>query len=88
MRIFKYPLEITDQQDITLPYNSKILSCQMQGDALQLWALVDEETDVFCEKTIRIIGTGNPINDYDSTFKFISTVQDDRDFVWHIFLID
>lgn len=89
MKIFKYPLEITDEQEVTLPYNSKILSCQMQNELLQLCALVDETTDVFVEKIIRIIGTGNPIDDYDPTnFKFISTVQDTHGLVWHIFLVD
>lgn len=73
MRIFKYPLEVTDRQTVHLPYNSKILTVQLQHEKLQLWALVDELENLSVPITIAIYGTGNPMpnnpGDYISTFQ-------------------
>lgn len=41
MNVYKYELEITDEQTIRLPLNAELLTVQMQGDKCCLWALVD-----------------------------------------------
>lgn len=81
--IYKYPLEITDEQYVTVPDGAQFLSAQMQGSQLCIWALVD--TDNFdCRPRVKIFGTGHHV-EVDDGWKFVGTVQD-RIFVWHIFI--
>lgn len=82
--IFKYPLRIADEQTVSVPEGVQLLSAQMQGEDLMLWALV---IHVLGEPTvlrkIAIYGTGNPIECWPGVF--IATVQDPGGFVWHVF---
>lgn len=80
-RIWKYPLKITDLQDIEIPGLVRFLSVKNQLGVLCLWALVDLDAE-FKTTTIEIIGTGNPIP--SGTRHFIETVII-SDFVWHVF---
>lgn len=80
--IYKYPLEITEQQIFILPKDSDILDVQFQDGDLCLWALVNTDNDTE-QRVIRIFGTGWPIDMYGSP-RHISTVQKDG-LVWHIF---
>jgi len=73
-KIFKYPLEITDTQFVELPLGAEILTAQMQGDQLCLWAMVNTSPDAITKnRRIEIIGTGNPVPTGD--LKYISTFQ-------------
>ena len=84
MRIYKYPLEIIDLQEIALPCGAKILTVQEQHDTLQLWAIVDPYEKRYTIRTIEIIGTGNPMS--CEACEYISTViQQNTHFVWHVF---
>lgn len=84
--IWKYPLNITDQQTISLPQGAKILSVQLQGlvsSQLHLWAEVDTE-QIFEGRVIEIFGTGNPIT--PGRRRYIDTVQmHGGALVWHIY---
>ena len=84
MRIFKYPIEITDIQDLILPADSKILSFQFQNGMPCIWALVHTAAgtpDV--RRRIHIYGTGHPIIQQG---QFVGTVQQPNSpFVWHLF---
>lgn len=72
--IYKYPLEVTDTQFVELPLGAEILTVQMQGNQLCLWALVNPSPDVFKKnRRIEIVGTGNPVPAGD--LKYISTFQ-------------
>ena len=83
MKVFKYKLKITDNQDIELPIDAEILSVQIQYGGLYLWALVDPEKPKQ-KKTILIAGTGHPIIDHN--LKFIDTVQQlDGHLILHVF---
>lgn len=73
MNVYKYELEITDEQIIRLPFAAEILTVQMQGDKCCLWALVDPRNELN-ERTICIYGTGHPIPD-KIRLKYISTFQ-------------
>ncbi len=81
--IWKFPLEITDRQLVTMPDTFNPLSVQFQGDTLCLWAIVDPESETVA-RWITIHGTGHPVNDTGLTF--IGTAQDTHSLVWHIFL--
>lgn len=91
--IWKYPLGITDRQVVRMPRDAEILSVQVQGRHLCLWAMVDGDSPLE-DRSIRIFGTGNPIDDwvgnpideYDDIgrFVFVGTAQMGP-FVWHVF---
>ena len=80
--VYKYVLELVGSQIIELPTKAMILSVQLQGTSLCLWALID--TDYSIERrTILIAGTGHDIG--ASGVAYISTVQLDNGLVFHIF---
>lgn len=84
MNIYKYELEITDEQIIRLPFNAELLTVQMQGDKCCLWALVDPRNELN-ERTICIYGTGQPIPN-EIRLKYISTFQNPHlGLVFHAF---
>jgi hypothetical protein len=72
MRIWKFPLAVTDRQTVLLPTGSKLLDVQMQGGACCLWALCDEDAPKHL-RTIAIYGTGNPVPDEPG--EYIATFQ-------------
>ena len=72
MKIWKWPLEVTDTQIIGVPNGAKFLDVQMQGDACCLWALCDEAAPRKARR-IAIYGTGNPIPDEPG--EYIATFQ-------------
>ena len=86
--IYKYPLVVQDVQTIKLPSNAEILSVQSQivntfrDRELVLWAIVNPQLDTEQERTIHIIGTGNPMP--NKVLKYLGTTQMNT-FVWHIF---
>ncbi len=85
-KIFKFPLRIEDEQTITMPAPIKVLSVQKQGSDLQLWVLVSEEAP--CERLlVRVVGTGHSFDDWHQ-WQYLNTVQDDLNFVWHVFYKD
>ena len=97
-RIYKYQLEITDQQIIEMPKGTELLSAQFQGKNLCVWALVSPDYEVkkgVKQYGFRIFGTGHEIdveiedpseNSNEGRFKFLATVQQfSGDLVWHIF---
>lgn len=70
--IWKYPLELTDEQKISMPSRSTFLCTQMQGDTVTLWAQADPNSQTISRK-IFIVGTGNPVP--ASADLYIGTVQ-------------
>lgn len=85
MTIWKFPLEVTDVQDVALPAFAEIISAQNQGGTLFLWAIVDPDHKLL-DRRIHILGTGNPVPTVPSRkrLRFIDTVQMGM-FVWHVF---
>lgn len=94
--IYKYPLKVTDFQEIELPEGAEILSVQTQilgsgkrlfvsdRQELCLWAMVDPDNPLV-PRRIRIFGTGNPM-EYEHELKFIGTCQmHNGALIWHVF---
>lgn len=79
--IWKFPLELTDVNRVTMPAQSHILHVGMQGETLCLWALVAPEASKVT-RVIAIRGTGHPCN-IEHT-RHVGSVFD-RQFVWHVF---
>lgn len=81
--IYKYPIEITDEQVVMMPEGADIISCQMQYDTPKLWALVNPSATPE-PRTIHIFGTGHPIAAVPRAF--IGTIQKlDGNLVFHVF---
>lgn len=73
-KIYKYPLEIKDEQVVLLPTGAKILTVQAQMDKPCIWAMVNPTSPNDQAFTIRIHGTGHAISDSDE-LEYINTVQ-------------
>jgi len=80
--IWKYPIKVTDKQFVRMPRGSKILSAQVQGEQVYIWASVRSD-NVMVDRCITIIGTGMRIH-IGQYGVHIGTIQKDG-FVWHIF---
>ena len=83
--IWKFPIEIKKRQTITMPAGAQILSAQMQGQMLCLWALVNPAAPGK-DREIEVLGTGNLLSDENR--RYISTAQmDGGAMMWHVFEI-
>ena len=84
MRIWKFPLEATDMQEITVPDGADLLSVANQNGTICLWVMVDPSAEPR-RRYIEIIGTGNSFSiDMGVDRVFIGTVIVNP-FVWHVF---
>lgn len=83
--IWKFPINVTDEQQINVPKGARFLTAQFQHGNLCLWAQVDDSA--FTERrTIRVIGTGHPIPDAAS-LQYIASVQTmGGNLVFHVFI--
>ena len=83
MKIYKYPLELTPEQQVEMPLEASILTVQVQNNIPCLWALVDPEMPP-SRRTIYIRGTGH---EFDvKSFKYINTFQQlNGGLIWHVF---
>jgi hypothetical protein len=86
VRIWKYPLKITDEQDVLIPrrYRARSVGLQDGGAQLVMWVHVDESFERIPVR-VYVVGTGNPAN-VPLTTRFIGTVQMPNGFVWHVFV--
>ena len=83
-KIFKYQLSITGTQVVQMPPNAIILTVQMQGEILCLWALVDLPLEPLTKaRTILLYGTGHPI---EGDPRYLGTFQVAYgELVFHVF---
>lgn len=72
--IYKYPIEVTDEQALTLPVNAQILSVQTQGNTPCIWAMIDTAETRTEQIAVRVYGTGHPIADSER-LTYIGTFQ-------------
>jgi hypothetical protein len=81
--IYKYVIEVEDEQELNLPLGAMILSAAFQGKTLCMWVLVDKDEDYSKKQTVYIYGTGHNIVEENS--RFINTVFMDY-LVFHVFV--
>ncbi len=84
--IWKFQLELTDNQKIELPVGAEILTVQTQNETPWFWALVDPSAEREI-RTFEVFGTGHPIH-YDMGIdrNYIGTYQvSDPNYVFHVF---
>lgn len=82
LRIFKYPLVITDEQTFEVPGRFEPLSVHEQDGTLTMWAEVDPDVPPMLTK-VWIAGTGHPLP--DQLAPFVGTVPMSDGLVWHVF---
>jgi hypothetical protein len=84
-RIFKYQLEIKDEQTLELPVGSKILSVVNIGEKIYVYAIVNTEQKTNETYLIVIHGTGHIVGETDD-YTFLGTViVFNGKLIWHIF---
>lgn len=82
--IYKYPLQVEDEQIISMPKGAEILTVQEQHGKPCLWALANPQAEKE-EVKIVMVGTGHIFN--TKNLKYIGTCQCiNRLFVAHIFV--
>jgi hypothetical protein len=70
--IWKYPLEVTDEQDVLLPLGARILTVQSQNDRPCLLAIVEPDMRVSARKIVTH-GTGHQFS--DKNLNYLGTYQ-------------
>lgn len=84
MKIWKFPLAITDRQTVIMPAGTKILTIQAQDGFPQIWALVNESSDQKQARKFVTYGTGHAITEDPGTY--IATYQvNNGELVFHVF---
>lgn len=82
MKIYKYPLVLTDQQSHPMPAGADILSAGLGANGqLCVWAMVNPNSGLR-PRHLWIVGTGNPLPEVP--LRFIGSVTI-APFVWHVF---
>lgn len=87
-KIFRYVLEVIENQTVRIPLPAIVLSVVEQGVHIALYAIADDGEDVPVESIdILMKGTGHPIQDnMDDLYTFIGTVKlFDRRLAFHVF---
>ena len=90
--IFKYLLDIQDENKISMPKGAEILTCQTQNDKQPcVWAIIDTEQKETEVRHFEILGTGHTANALNEGYKriYISTFQIlNGSLVFHLFEIN
>ena len=81
MTIWKFPLELTNKQEVQMPVGANVISVDNQHGQICMWALVNDEAEKET-RTFEVVGTGHYMRDIDRDF--VGTVQQGP-FVWHVF---
>lgn len=81
LTVYKFKLVLTDTQTIQMYENAVLLSVQNQAGVICFWTLCDTDKPQ-SDMTIKIYGTGHPIDNLQ--IKFLGTVQVGIT-VWHVF---
>lgn len=81
--IWKYQLEVTDEQVLQVPHGSEVLCVQIQDDTPCLWIKVpDDRENGWRERlTILTFDTGNPLSEEGD---YIGAYQT-KGLVFHVF---
>ena len=93
--IYKYPIDVTDLQEVEFPQGARILAVQVQkstggmlgpleNETVCLWAMSRTDESKTVRRMFRIFGTGKPIDEDPADLDYIGTVQTGP-FVWHVF---
>lgn len=85
--IYRYELNITDEQTIGMPADAVILSAAFKprDSQISLWAIVDTERTAMRATGFRIFGTGHPMPADMNEWRFVATCPMSNGLVFHVF---
>ncbi len=65
MKVFKYPISVkySDTVVLSLPLGAQLLHVDCQHNQWNLWAMVDDQCNVFEDRSVRVAGTGHELSD-------------------------
>ena len=72
--IYKYPIQLLDEQEILLPEKSVVLSVQVQDTSPCIWVKLDPSDKVIPRK-FYLRGTGHPLEFPKGEYIFCGTFQ-------------
>jgi hypothetical protein len=85
--VWKYELSPAKKRNtIEMPIGARVLTVQMQGDAVCIWAMVDPNA-AKARRTFYIFGTGHEIDEPDE-LQYVGTFQPNEGgspLVFHVF---
>ena len=86
--VWKYPLEILDEQNIAIPLGSKFLNIIEQNDRPTMYFLVNDREEVMETKSISMRGTGHPVErEMSKASQYIGTISTFNDLlIWHLWM--
>ncbi len=83
MTIWKYPIGVIDEQEISVPEGAVALCVQMQEGVPCIWYQIDAHQDEVHRLSV-VVGTGREFDSRNT--KYIGTVQMAAGaLVWHVF---
>lgn len=83
--IYKYPLEVNDNQIVTMPFGATSLTVAVEHGIPCLWTMVDTSQPLL-PQMVSIRGTGHPCDDLDAEDYVGSFYLNDGQFVFHVFV--
>lgn len=85
--IWKFPIRITTEQTVQMPFGARVLSAQMQAGQLCLWAEVDSELQPWPRKVF-VFGTGHKVDlsSASADTAYVGTVQMMGGEVGHVYV--
>lgn len=84
--IWKYRLELQDQQFVEMPPNARILCVQIQQSIPTIWAMVDSDSREREKRSILIVPTGYEQPALGGFINYIGTIQTaGGSLVFHVF---
>ena len=87
LQVWKYPLLVTRDQTIMVPWRTDGLSVQLQGGVPTLWALTAVGGPLV-ERSVVTVGTGHKFSFNNRAHKFVDTYQLPDGTVWHVFMAE
>jgi hypothetical protein len=72
--IWKFVLDATERQTVTLPAGARVLTVQAQGDTTCLWAEVNREK-ITEGRSVLVVGTGHGLPSDIAHFDYVGTAQ-------------
>ena len=86
MTIWKYPLvPVFGAQHLSMPRGARLLSVHAQDNVPCLWALADETSGIYEDRTVAMYGTGTSVPSSDSLCFLGTVLLHGGAFVLHVF---
>lgn len=83
-QIWKFPLELREEQEIEMPENANIIHVAEQHERICLWAEVYPK-DIKRKRTFYVIGTGWLMPNLSTVRHIGSVVMAPGAYVWHVY---